>query len=72
MLSGISVEDEAVAACTLMVENRRTSTDLTLVEPATNQAQIEDLVTANHEPTDTVCTLQKDMFDYLKRSSHLN
>ena len=35
--------------------------------PAANQAEIENLVEANRELTEIVCTLQKDAFDYFEK-----
>ena len=67
ILSDISVKAEAVATHALMVENRRTIADLTVADPSTNQAQIVDLVTANHELADTVRTSQKDAFEYFEK-----
>ena len=67
ILSDISVEAEAVAAHALMAENRRKTADLTVADPATNQAAIEDLVKANRNLAEMVCTLQTDAFDYFEK-----
>ena len=68
ILSDILVEAEAVVAHALIVENRRKIVDLTVADPVAKQTQIDDLVTANHKLAPTVCTLQKDAFDYFEKA----
>ena len=59
------VKEEAVAACSLIFANRRNLATLTVADPVANQEEINDLVEANCELTETVFTFQKDAFDYL-------
>ena len=40
---------------------------LTVADPVLNQAEIENLMEANREVSETVCTLQKDTVDYFKK-----
>ena len=50
-----------------MLANRYEIAALTVADPAANQVDIKNLVDANRELTETVCILQKDAFDYLKK-----
>ena len=40
---------------------------LTVADPAANQVEIENLMDVNCELTETVCTFQKDAFDYFEK-----
>ena len=61
------VKEEAVAAPFLILANRQDIATLTMVDPVTNKEEINDLVEANRELAETVCTLQKDVFDYFEK-----
>ena len=57
MLAGCKVREEAVAARSLIIANRRENASLTVADSQANQAEIENLVDANRELSETVCTL---------------
>ena len=57
---------ETVAACSFLLANWRKNATLTVADPA-NQVKIENLVDANHELTETVFTLHKDVFNYFEK-----
>ena len=51
------VTEEAVAARALILANRRNIATLTVADPVVNQEEIDNLVEANCELDETVCTL---------------
>ena len=57
-LADCKVKEEVVVARSLIIANRRKIASLTVADPAANQAEIENLVNANRELTETVRTLQ--------------
>ena len=61
------MKEEAVAAHFLLLANWHEIAALTVADPTANQVEIENLVDANRELTETVCTLQKDVVDYFKK-----
>ena len=67
MVVDCKVKEEAVATRSLVIVNRSKITILTVADTALNQAEIENLVEANREFPETVCTLQKDVFDCFKK-----
>ena len=56
-----------VASRSLIITNRHKIVALTVADPVLNQAEIENLMEANREVSETVCTLQKDTVDYFKK-----
>jgi hypothetical protein len=67
IMADCKVKDQAVAARTLILANRQDITTLTVEDPVANQEEINNLVEANRELTETVRTLQKDAFDYFEK-----
>ena len=61
------VKEETVAAHSLILTNLPEFVTLTVADQAANQVDIENLVEANRELAETVCTLQKDAFDYFEK-----
>ena len=61
------MKEEQVAACSLLLANRRNIAALTVADPAANQVKIKNLVEANRELTETVRALQKDAFNYFEK-----
>ena len=64
------MKEEAAAARSLLLANWHKMAALTVAEPAANQVEIENLVDANRELTETVFTLEKVAFDYSKKFFH--
>ena len=46
---------------------RRKIAALTVADPGANQGEIDNLVEANRELAERICTLQKDTFDYFEK-----
>ena len=64
-LADCKVKEEAVAARSNLLANRRQIEILTVSNAVANQVQIENLNEANRELKKTIRTLQKDAFYYL-------
>ena len=58
-------------ARSLIITNRRNIVTLTVADPVANQEQIDNLVEANRELTETVYTLQKTRLTTSKSIFHL-
>ena len=56
-----------VAARSSLLVNRRQIETLTVADAVANQVQIENLNEANCELKETICTLQKGVFDYFDK-----
>ena len=67
ILADCKVKEETVAARSLILVNWRRIATLAVAYPAANQVDIENLMEANRELTETVRTLQTDAFDYFKK-----
>ena len=64
LLADCKVKEETIVAHSLILANRRKIVTLTVANPVANQVDTENLVEANYELTETVCTLQKDALTY--------
>ena len=67
ILADCKVKEEAVAARSILIANRRQIESLTVADAVANQVQIENLKEANRELKETIRTLQKDAFDYFEK-----
>ena len=67
ILTHFKVKEEGVAARSLLIENWPEINTLIVADPVANRVRIENLVEANRELKDTVCTLQKDTFDSFEK-----
>jgi len=61
------LKEEVVAARSILIANRRVINNLTVADLVANRVQIENLLEANRELKDTICTLQKDAFDFFEK-----
>ena len=64
ILADCKVKEEAVAARSILLANRRQIDTLTVADAVANQVRIENLNEANRGLKETICTLQKDAFGY--------
>jgi hypothetical protein len=67
ILADCKVKEQTAAARSLIQANRLDITALTLEDALGNQEEINNLVEANRELTETVRTLIKDAFDYFEK-----
>jgi hypothetical protein len=70
ILADCKVKEEAVVARSLPLANRRDIATLTVDDLVANQEEINNLVEANRELAETVCTLQKTCLTTSKSFSH--
>ena len=66
-MADCKVKEEAVAARSIYIANRRQIEILTVADAVANQVEIENLNEANRELKETIRTLQKDAFDYFEK-----
>ena len=57
ILTGCKVKEEEVAACSILIANRREIENLALAHPVANRVQIENLLEATCELKETIRTL---------------
>ena len=66
-LADCKVKEEAVTVSNLILANRCNIATLTVAGSLTNKETNDNLVEANRELDETVCTFQKDAFDYFQK-----